>query len=68
MRPGGPSLSTASSRRSGTAPSTASTNPQALATTLLAFMRGLEALHKGGAKAAQIKSAADEMIALIPTG
>jgi TetR/AcrR family transcriptional regulator, transcriptional repressor for nem operon len=44
------------------------TNPQALATTLLAFMRGLEALHKGGAKPAQIKSAADEMIALIPTG
>ena len=27
-------------------------NPQALATTLLAFMRGQEALHKGGAKAA----------------
>ena len=44
------------------------TNPQALATTLLAFMRGLEALHKAGAKPAQIKSAADEMIALIPTG
>jgi TetR/AcrR family transcriptional regulator, transcriptional repressor for nem operon len=41
------------------------TNPQALATMLLAFMRGLEALHKGGAKPAQIKSAADEMIALI---
>ncbi len=35
---------------------------------LLAFMRGLEALHKGGAKPAQIKSAADEMIALIPKG
>ena len=44
------------------------TNPQALATTLLAFMRGLEALHKGGAKPAQIKSAAEEMIALIPKG
>jgi TetR/AcrR family transcriptional regulator, transcriptional repressor for nem operon len=44
------------------------TNPQALATTLLAFMRGLEALHKGGAKPAQISSAADEMIALIPAG
>jgi TetR/AcrR family transcriptional regulator, transcriptional repressor for nem operon len=43
----------------------ADTNPQALATTLLAFMRGLEALHKGGAKPAQIKSAAQEMIALI---
>jgi TetR/AcrR family transcriptional repressor of nem operon len=44
------------------------TSPQALAITLLAFMRGLEALHKGGAKPAQIKSAADEMIALIPKG
>jgi hypothetical protein len=43
-------------------------NPQALATTLLAFMRGQEALHKGGAKPAQIKAAADEMISLIPTG
>jgi AcrR family transcriptional regulator len=41
-------------------------NPQALATTLLAFMRGQEALHKGGAKPAQIKAAADEMISLIP--
>jgi TetR/AcrR family transcriptional regulator, transcriptional repressor for nem operon len=44
------------------------TNPLALATTLLAFMRGLEALHKAGAKPAQIKSAADQMIALIPAG
>lgn len=43
-------------------------NPQALATMLLAFMRGQEALHKGGAKAAQIKAAADEMISLIPAG
>jgi AcrR family transcriptional regulator len=43
-------------------------NPQALATTLLAFMRGQEALHKGGAKPAQLKAAAEEMIALIPTG
>jgi TetR/AcrR family transcriptional repressor of nem operon len=43
-------------------------NPQALATTLLAFMRGQDALHKGGAKPAQIKAAADEMISLIPTG
>jgi TetR/AcrR family transcriptional regulator, transcriptional repressor for nem operon len=41
-------------------------NPQALATTLLAFMRGQEALHKGGAKPAQIRAAADEMISLIP--
>ena len=43
-------------------------NPQALATTLLAFMRGQEALHKGGAKPAQLKAAADEMVSLIPTG
>jgi TetR/AcrR family transcriptional regulator, transcriptional repressor for nem operon len=46
----------------------AKANPQALATTLLAFMRGLEALHKAGTKPAQIKSAAAEMIALIPAG
>jgi TetR/AcrR family transcriptional regulator, transcriptional repressor for nem operon len=43
-------------------------NAQALATTLLSFMRGLEALHKGGAKPAQIRAAADEMIALISPG
>lgn len=43
-------------------------NSQALATTLLAFMRGQEALHKGGAKPAQIRAAADEMVSLIPTG
>ena len=43
-------------------------NPQALATTLLAFMRGQEALYKGGAKPAQIRAAADEMVSLIPTG
>ena len=43
-------------------------NPQVLATTLLAFMRGQEALHKGGAKPAQLKAAADEMVSLIPTG
>lgn len=41
------------------------TNARALATTLLAFMRGQEALHKGGAKAAQLKAAAEEMITLI---
>jgi len=40
-------------------------NPQALATALLAFMRGQEALHKGGAKPAQLRAAAEEMIALI---
>jgi TetR/AcrR family transcriptional regulator, transcriptional repressor for nem operon len=43
-------------------------NAQALATTLLAFMRGQEALHKGGAKPTQIRAAAEQMIALIPTG
>lgn len=43
-------------------------NPQALATTLLAFMRGQEALHKGGVRPAQIRAAADEMVSLIPTG
>jgi TetR/AcrR family transcriptional regulator, transcriptional repressor for nem operon len=43
-------------------------NPQALATTLLAFMRGQDALHKGGAKPAQLRAAADEMVSLIPTG
>jgi TetR/AcrR family transcriptional repressor of nem operon len=42
-------------------------NPQALATTLLAVMRGQEALHKAGVKPAQIKAGADEMISLIPT-
>jgi AcrR family transcriptional regulator len=43
-------------------------NAQPLATTLLTFMRGLEALHKGGVKPAQIRGAAEEMIALIPRG
>jgi TetR/AcrR family transcriptional regulator, transcriptional repressor for nem operon len=42
--------------------------PQSLAITLLAFMRGQEALHKGGAKPAQLKASAEQMIALIPTG
>jgi TetR/AcrR family transcriptional regulator, transcriptional repressor for nem operon len=41
-------------------------NPQALATTVLAFMRGQEALHKGGVKPAQLRAAAEQMIALIP--
>lgn len=41
---------------------------QKLATTLLAFLRGLEALHDGGVKPAQVKAAADEMVALLPTG
>jgi TetR/AcrR family transcriptional regulator, transcriptional repressor for nem operon len=42
-------------------------NPQALATLLLAVLRGMEALHKGGVKPAQIKAAADEALALITT-
>jgi TetR/AcrR family transcriptional repressor of nem operon len=37
-----------------------------LATTVLAFMRGQEALHKGGVKPAQLKAAAEQMIALLP--
>jgi TetR/AcrR family transcriptional repressor of nem operon len=45
----------------------ANQNPQALAGTLLAFMRGQEALHNGGAKPAQLRAAADEMVSLIPT-
>jgi TetR/AcrR family transcriptional repressor of nem operon len=43
-------------------------NPQALATTLLAFLRGLVALGQGGVKPAQLKAAAEEMISLLPTG
>jgi AcrR family transcriptional regulator len=46
----------------------AAQNPQALAGVLLAFMRGQEALHKGGAKPAALRAAADEMVSLIPTG
>jgi TetR/AcrR family transcriptional repressor of nem operon len=45
----------------------AKTDPRSLAITVLTFMRGLEALHEGGVKPAQLKSAAEEMIALIPT-
>jgi AcrR family transcriptional regulator len=41
-------------------------NPKALATTLLAFMRGQEALHKAGVKPAQLNASAEQMIALIP--
>ena len=41
---------------------------QVLTTTVLAFMRGQEALHKGGMKPAQLKASADQMIALMPTG
>ncbi len=43
-------------------------DPQALAGTVLSFMRGVEALHEGGVKPAQLKTAAEAMIALIPTG
>jgi TetR/AcrR family transcriptional repressor of nem operon len=41
-------------------------DPPVLAMTVLAFMRGQEALHKGGAKPVQLKAAAEQMIALIP--
>jgi TetR/AcrR family transcriptional repressor of nem operon len=41
-------------------------NAQALATALLALMRGLEALGKGGVKPAQIKAAGEEAVRLIP--
>jgi AcrR family transcriptional regulator len=41
-------------------------NPRALATTVLAFIRGQEALHNGGVKAAQLKASAEQLIALIP--
>ena len=42
--------------------------PSGAGHAVLAFMRGQEALHKGGAKPAQLKAAADEMVSLIPTG
>ena len=41
-------------------------NSQSLAMTVLAFMRGQEALHKGGVKPAQLKASAEQMIALLP--
>ncbi|MGV0852329.1 TetR/AcrR family transcriptional regulator [Mycolicibacterium phlei] len=40
-------------------------DPQALATVVLGFLRGLEALHKGGARRVQLAAAADEFIALL---
>ncbi len=43
-------------------------DPQVLAGTLLAFMRGQEALHKGGASPAQLTAAAEEMVSMIPIG
>jgi TetR/AcrR family transcriptional regulator, transcriptional repressor for nem operon len=42
-------------------------DPQALAGAVLAFMRGQEALHKGGATPAQLKTAAEEMVSLLST-
>ena len=43
-------------------------DPRALATTVLTFIRGLEALGKAGVKPAQLMVAADEMVALLPRG
>ncbi|KUI44237.1 TetR family transcriptional regulator [Mycobacterium sp. IS-1590] len=40
-------------------------DPRTLATVLLGFLRGLEALHKGGVKSSQLIAAADEVISLI---
>ncbi|KHO17524.1 TetR/AcrR family transcriptional regulator [Mycolicibacterium setense] len=40
--------------------------PQALASAVLAFVRGLEALDKGGVRPAQIKAAAEAFIDMIP--
>ena len=40
-------------------------NPQALAMTVLAFMRGQEALHKGGVKPAQLKTSAELVCSLL---
>ncbi|MET0898998.1 MAG: TetR/AcrR family transcriptional regulator [Mycobacterium sp.] len=40
-------------------------NAQALATTVLAFLRGLEALDKGGIKPAQIKASAEAFLRMI---
>lgn len=40
-------------------------DPRALATLLLAFLRGLEALHKGGVKPSQLAAAAEEVLDLI---
>ncbi|BBX04806.1 TetR family transcriptional regulator [Mycolicibacterium moriokaense] len=43
-------------------------DPQTLAGTLLAFMRGVESLHVGGTEPAELERAAEVMIGLIPTG
>lgn len=44
------------------------TDAQALAGTLLTFLRGIEALHEGGVAPAQLEAAAKTMVALIPAG
>jgi AcrR family transcriptional regulator len=41
---------------------------QALAGTLLTFVRGVEALHEGGVAPAQLEASAETMVALIPAG
>jgi AcrR family transcriptional regulator len=43
----------------------ADADPEALATTLLGLMRGLEALRKGGTEPAQIAAAAEAALALV---
>ena len=50
---------TPSPKRSETETSTSKVDPQALAGTVLSFMRGVEALHEGGVKPAQLKTAAE---------
>jgi len=44
----------------------ATRDPQTLATMVLAFMRGQEALHVGGVRTEQLKASAEQMIALLP--
>jgi TetR/AcrR family transcriptional regulator, transcriptional repressor for nem operon len=44
---------------------TAGRKPQTLATTVLAFLRGFEAMGKAGATPQQLKAAADEMVSLL---
>ena len=43
----------------------AEADPQALATMVLAQVRGLDVLRKGGIKPAQIAAAAEQVLALI---
>jgi len=44
---------------------TAEADPQALATMLLGLLRGLEVLHKGGVKPAQLRAAGEQILALV---